>query len=136
MHSHYPIFLGDLTLSLKNNSAGVPQLYFEYGEFIRTWLNQTSPSSFSVTTWDSDYWMMMWSIYGQQNTITLKFEDIDTVHFLDDGLEVTSPFKRGETVADLPEIPWETDTCKNGGTREMGSVISLLLMGIFVHLFL
>lgn len=67
--------------------------------------------------------------------MALEFGDIDTIHLVDGGQAIAAPFRRGETLEDLPEIPWETDTCKNGGTRiDIGSVVSMLMLVVFAHL--
>ncbi|OXA47580.1 uncharacterized protein LOC110855704 [Folsomia candida] len=104
-------FNGEMIISFKNNSAGIPQLYWEYGKWGLAWLVQISESTFSIDEWDSDFWMMSWTNQLGMTNLTLEFADMDNIRYLDEGAQGTTNFTRGLKIDDLPEVPWAPDSC-------------------------
>ncbi|OXA45342.1 Beta-lactamase [Folsomia candida] len=105
-------FNGEMIISFKNNSAGIPQLYWEYGKWGLAWLVQISESNFSIDEWASDFWMMYWANQRGMTNLTLEFADMDNIRYLAEGAQGSTNFTRGLKIDDLPEVPWAPDSCE------------------------
>ncbi|OXA46656.1 uncharacterized protein LOC110856287 [Folsomia candida] len=104
-------FNGEINLSIRTNENGNPQLYWKYGKMGEAWLIQVSPSTFLLSKWGSDLWMVYWATGAGFGTLQLTFLDLNTIRQKELGQQLTTEFIRGEKLDDLPLIPWQPDSC-------------------------
>ncbi|OXA49225.1 uncharacterized protein LOC110854540 [Folsomia candida] len=104
-------FNGEMNITIRTNSVGIPQLYWSYGRMAEGWLVQIAPNRFVLTKWASDFWMIYWATGIGFGAIEINFLDIDTLQYSEIGLVFSTNFKKGLKLDDLPVIPWQPDSC-------------------------
>jgi len=105
------LFLGELTISLRNRSADVEQLYLSYGTWGEGWLNEnpTFASAFELEI-TTDLIQEVYIFAKVETAVFIDFLEPDSLFIMFFTDEV-SEFIKDLSLEDLPVQPWDPSSC-------------------------
>jgi len=108
----YFLNVGQVEGYFRENEEGELQAYISYGKFGQAWLTQVTPSSFRLK-WDSDIYQLFLADGSPEENepFYMEFIDSDSFEFTQSGNPVGPVFVRNVTLADLPVVPWDPESC-------------------------